>query len=512
MDERLEKCGRSLGTFLEEELSNAGLSPGARTHLDCFRSFLQSYYVEKLGYYPPSADDGSSTAFPIDIFAFMAAEFQQLYEFLADDKFTSNDCSSVPIQGGICILQNIQAFDQRHQHDPLPHPLCLLPEPVCYNPRSLTSRVTSMGRPDKLKLDKRLAGLSSLAKASKRRDAELMKCSLVRKYSLFEKDYVLSSVEADKKNGLSLADARNVRWILVYAMLQTLRSATQIPGEVRDTQGIAYNLCVQIAGCPPWREEDVPKGSHNKTRALIEQDSYESSTLGSVTASVLSSPYLESPETLTTTKPDVDYFQLSHRSSHINPTPGQPSSPIVLRKSSVRRARATLGNMPELRHPRPVRNSFHEILVHGHGNGLNAVSASVSTSPAPDLSGQHANTSTDSIESSSPSDLAFSPTWSQSDSTFSQTWSHSDGDISPPSSVSDYGRRNSDSSEQDGKLQDSLERPIAVLVRKTSSVYDDYCDDDLHHLQPEPLVLARKAVSVEYGTIEGTPFAGYICS
>jgi hypothetical protein len=503
MDERLDKCGRSLGTFLEDELSSAylGVSASARDHLDCFRSFLQAYYVEKLGYYPPKAINGSSLAFPSDIFAYMAAEFQQLYEFLADEQFTSSNCSSIPAQGGICVLQNVQAFDERHQHEPLPYPLCLLPEPVCYSPRSLTSRVSRIGKRDKLhsSFDKRLVSLSSLAKASKRRDAELMKCSLVKAYTLFEKDYIFSSVKADKNSHISIADARKVRWISVYAMLQTLRSATEVPEEVRDTSGLPYNLCVRTAGCPPWREEPGSVSRLDQQIGQAEQYWDESSAVDST--STVSSPCTYSSETFTAIKPDIDYFQLSRQLSQTNLTSSQPPTPKVLRKSSVRRALHTLGNMPELRHPRPVRNSFHEILVYGYGNGQNAVVFSTSTSPAPDMSKNHANNSTDSMESDSPTDTAFSPTWSQSDS-----------DVSPHSSISDHGRRESGASMTKSLAIDLLEKPIAVLMRKASSIYDAVDDDEgLQSLQPEPLDLSKKAY-VQYETIEGTPFAGYICS
>jgi hypothetical protein len=502
MDARLDKCGRSLGTFLEDELSSVhlGLSTGARAHLDCFRSYLQAYYVEKLGYYPPTATDSSSLSFPNDILVYMTAEFQQLYEFLADEQFTSSDCSSIPAQGGICVLQNIQALDQRHRHEPLPHPLCLLPEPVCYSPRSLTARVSWMGKSNKLhSFDKRLASLSSLAKASKRRDAELMKCSLVKAYSLFEKDYIFSSVKADKNNHLSIADARKVRWILVYAMLQTLRSATEVPDEVRDIEGIPYNLCVRIASCPPWREEQGSISRLDLQIGQTEQHWDESSAIDSTSA--VSSPYTDSSETFTAIKPDIDYFQLSRQLSRTNLSSSQPSTLKVLRKSSVRRALSALGNMPELRHPRPVRNSFHEILVHGYGNGQNTVVFSTSTSPAPEVSKNHANNSTDSIESDSPTAAVFSPTWSQGDS-----------DVSPPSSISDRGRRESDASITKSMALDLLKRPVAVLVRKASSVYDAEDDDEgFQSLQPEPLDLSKKAY-IQYETIEGTPFTGYICS
>lgn len=502
MDKRLEKCGKSLGTFLEDELSSAhlGVSAGARAHLDCFRSFLQAYYVEKLGYYPPKTINGNSSAFPNDIFAYMAAEFQQLYEFLADEQFASSDSSPVLAQGGICVLQNVQAFDQRHQYQPLPHPLCLLPEPVCYSPRSLTSRIGRMGKPDKLhaSFDKRLVSLSLLAKASKRHDSKLMKCSLVRAYSQFEKDYIFSSVKVDKNSRLSLADARKVRWILVYAMLQTLRSATEVPSEVRDTEGMLYNLCIRTAGCPPWREEQGSISRLDQEIGQAEQCWDGSSAVDSTSA--ISSPYTESSETFTAIKPDINYFQLSRNLSQTSRSSGQPSTPRAPRKSSVRQALSTLGNMPELRHPRPVRNSFHEILVPGYGNGQNTVTFSTSMSPAPEESKKHANTSTDSIESESPTYSAFSPTWSQTDS-----------DVSPPSSISDHGHRESDASITKSMTMDVLKRPVAALMRKASSIYDAEDDDGgLQSLQPEPLNLSKKAY-VEYETIDGTPFAGYIC-
>lgn len=503
MDARLDKCGKSLGTFLEDELSSSylGVSAGARAHLDCFRSFLQAYYVEKLGYYPPTANDGSCSAFPNDILASMAAEFQHLYKFLADEQFTSSDCSSIPAQGGICVLQNIQAFDERHQHEPLLHPLCLLPEPVCYSPRSLASRVSRMGKPDKLhsSFDKRLAYLSSLAKASNRRNAELMKCSLVKAYSLFEKDYLFSSMKADKNSHLSIADARKVRWILVYAMLQTLRSATEVPKEVRDTQGLPYNLCVRTASCPPWREE---QGSISRLDQQIGQaQQYWDASSAVDSTSAVSSPYTDSSEIFTAIKPDIDYFQLSHQLSQTKLTSSQPSTPKALRKSSVRRALSTLGNMPELRHPRPVRNSFHEILVHGYGNGQNTVVFNTSTSQAPNMSKNHANNCTVSIESNSPTDIAFSPTWSQSDS-----------EVSPPSSISDHGRRESDASMTKSMTMDLLEKPVAVLVQKASSMYDAEDDDEgIRSLGPEPLDLSKKAY-VQYEVTEGTTFEGYMCS
>ena len=66
MDARLDRCGRRLASFLSDDLSDThlGLSTGARAHLDTFRSFLQSYHVAKLGYYPPASSTSITAAFP----------------------------------------------------------------------------------------------------------------------------------------------------------------------------------------------------------------------------------------------------------------------------------------------------------------------------------------------------------------------------------------------------------------------------------------------------------------
>jgi hypothetical protein len=59
---------------------------------------------------------------------------------------------------------------------------------------------------------------------------------------------------------------------------------------------------------------------------------------------------------------------------------------------------------------------------------------------------------------------------------------------------------------------DLSEKPVAVLVRKVSSIYDAEDDDEgIRSLQPEPLDLSKKAY-VQYETTEGTLFEGFMCS
>ncbi|KAI4197522.1 MAG: hypothetical protein LQ348_002158, partial [Seirophora lacunosa] len=265
MDLRLEHAGRSLGNFLEDDLSGAhlGLPPPARVHLDRFRSFLQSFYVGKYGYWPPSRANVSSAAFPKPVFKSMYFEFRNLYEYLVDPTFHTGLSSDRPADGGICVLQNVTAFDKRRKYASLPHPLPLVPETPLGRPKTATVRKL-FKHSHAQKVERRNATLAALSAATNPSDVKVMECRLVREYLCFEKSWTLQ----EKEETVSCSDARKVRWILIYAMLQTLISVTRAPPEVRDTEGVPYPLCCQIAGTPPW-DEDGKKAAQKK--AALEQ-------------------------------------------------------------------------------------------------------------------------------------------------------------------------------------------------------------------------------------------------
>ncbi|KAL8753840.1 MAG: hypothetical protein Q9199_004749 [Rusavskia elegans] len=260
MDLRLELAGRSLGTFLEDDLSGAylGLAAGARVHLDRFRSFLHSFYVAKFGYWPPTRTDQSSAAFSKSTFKSMYFEFRNLYEYLVDSTSSSELQSNRPADGGICVFQNVTAFDKRRKYASLPHPLPLLPEMPVQASRPNTVRKLFKNS-QTMKIERRAAALAALSAATNRSDIKILECSLVREYLRFEKSWTL----LEKDESVSCSDARKVRWILIYAILQTLISVTRAPPEVRDTEGVSYPLCCQIAGTPPW-DEDGKKAAQKK--------------------------------------------------------------------------------------------------------------------------------------------------------------------------------------------------------------------------------------------------------
>lgn len=246
MSVRVERAGKSLASFLDEDLSCA-FGNDARVTLERFRTFLHAFYVGKFGYWPPAPPKGYSNALPKATYRSMYFEFRKLYEYLVDPLSSNSIQDNRPANGGLCVLQNIKAFDKKHKIASLPHPLPLVPEiPGSFGNRKPSKMLRLFGN-RQAKSDRRVIEIAALSAATNPGSLSVMECPLVRDYLQFEKTWTTKGSEK-----LSCAEARKVRWILIYAILQTLISVTRAPTEVRDTEGVSYPLCCQIAGTPPW--------------------------------------------------------------------------------------------------------------------------------------------------------------------------------------------------------------------------------------------------------------------
>lgn len=464
MDARLDDCGSRLSTFLSDEVSYAkiGLSSDARAHLDKFQCFLHSYYVAQLGYYPTKCVVGNS--FPKHVYAQMCTEFQMLYEYLVDTSLTDKDSVIFEQQGGICVWQNVQAFDRRHKHRPLKHPFPLLPGVEGRRKSSLKKRLSmALIKEDKKKLDPRLITLANLVKATNGHDQRLRHCKLVRAYKRFEKDSVLQSTKGEKNEKLSLQDARKIRWTLIYSILQTLLSATRVPQEVTDTHNVPYNICVTLAGCPPWTE-GFPYETPLRTQTNQAKEDFRA-TMERLPADSVRSSQIE-------LKSDIDYLPVIH--------PRQKSNVILPSVTSVRRravgqALCTLHDVPELSYPMPQRASFHEITVDGNGDGTVDLSDTKSVSIT-----TVRNNLEDHTRSPSPSVLSggdASPSWSETfkcanDSPMTSPYSSRPGSIT---SIEVWKPRKLRKS-----MKNFLDIPMTVLgfTKKPSSVFSVMYDED----------------------------------
>ncbi|RYN39632.1 hypothetical protein AA0112_g3517 [Alternaria arborescens] len=246
VDGHLGRVSIALSRFLQEDLSPTylGLTDGARSHLDRFRRFLHTFYVGKFGYWPPPR----GATFPKALYKSMYYDFQNLYDYLVDTESTADFSSQRPASGGICVLQNVMTFDQRHGFKSQPHPLPLLPV-YASSPKRTNSQKTNSQKAlrqlilasqhNKSHLQDTMHG--ALAAATNTLDSSAMESSIVQAYIHFEKAHAINASQREGK--ISSTDARKVRWLVIYGTLQYLVSALRAPKEVRDSESPEYALC-----------------------------------------------------------------------------------------------------------------------------------------------------------------------------------------------------------------------------------------------------------------------------
>ncbi|QGI62584.1 hypothetical protein CEK26_006546 [Fusarium fujikuroi] len=408
LDYRMTRSSSMLKTFLDDELSEAHLSvsAGARAHLERFRSFLLSFYTTKLGYYPPTADSGNDLFDPA-ILRIMREDFEALYDLLVDDQYTSSHTMPPTAHGGICTIQLVQSFDFEHGYDILDHPLPLLPDTNGNNSRRMSwfpGRVT-------LRSDRRVTAHTALINASNLMKPGVAQNDLVRAYRRFEEDSIMSPNKADKQEKVSLVDARKVRWILIYATYQVLRYATDTATDLQEDEinEAHYSLSALTDKLPPWdTPRDLDRILRRQTQYVTSGPTWSLQQDGAADAGEDSFGKIE-------IKPDIDYFALTHRdrpqTQHDNrkmerraSMPSRPSrsnsfTQALSRSSTIRRS-MRMFKSPSTTPPQsitpPSRPTYHEIVVHGYGNGTNDVS--IDTDGSDTKTDDTYNTTPESIE------------------------------------------------------------------------------------------------------------------
>lgn len=377
-----------LKSFLDDELSEArlGVSSGARAHLERFRSFLLSFYATKLGYYPPRATYSGRDIFDAHTYHTMRQDFEALYQLLVDDTYTCAQTMPTTAYGGICTMQLVHSFDLEYGYKPLEHPLPLIPELAENGSR----RMSWLPGLHNTRLDRRATTHAALINASNPPKPAASQNDLVRAYQRFEGDCIMLPNKADKQEKVSTVDARKVRWILVYAVYQVLRNAADVPPEAeQDVCGSSYSLAVSTANIPPWSKP------RELQRLLRRQTQLVTSSLEDTAGE---EPYMLKSFGKIEIKPDIDHFALTHKnndqgcrdSSYAERRPSIPShssrsnslTQALSRSSTIQRSMRMFKSPsatppppppPPTTRP-PSRQAYHEIVIHGYGNGTNIVS------------------------------------------------------------------------------------------------------------------------------------------
>ncbi|KAK7941006.1 uncharacterized protein PG986_013393 [Apiospora aurea] len=410
MELRLGQIGSMLKTFLQDELSEAhlGLNPGARAHLERFRTLLQGVYAAKFGYYPPPSIDPRTTVFELDVFRVMNRDFEALYNYLVNEDLGSTQGIPIVSQGGICTLQSVQAFDARYRFTTLPKPFPLLPQ---LQPTTVSKRTSWFGIYVKPGAQQKANTHVALLKATNQNKVELLENDLVRAYRKFEEDTICNPMKADRMENLSPVDARKVRWILVYTVHQCLRQVMQSPPEIKETSKTPYHLCISTANIPPWKDE-LPVHPNLQIHLTEITRNPSISTLRWSAFSGYQTPPLtpHSPDVMKAEiKPDIDYFALSRQrnASDTKLATGNPRTPTKRSSitKSLREKRRSLGlfmaSQVEATSPQANRKSvqYHEIVVHGYGNGTNDVEFTSKPSSVAEIASDMYTTGTSSTAS-----------------------------------------------------------------------------------------------------------------
>ncbi|KAI1645349.1 uncharacterized protein F4817DRAFT_360066 [Daldinia loculata] len=410
MNLRLGQSANLVGNFLQYELAEAHLSlyPGARSHLEEFRSLLHNFYAAKFGSYPPPSVDSRTTVFEAGIFRTMRTDFDALFQYLVDESVDNTQNSLSLAEGGVCTWQSIQSLDLRHEFKTLFHPLPLLPKVSLEN----MEKVAWLEKRARTNQRQQEIIRSALLKATNQKP-ELLKNGLVRVYRQFEEKLVHPSTKAGKFENLGPIDSRKVRWILIYAVYQALRQATEIPPEVLDAARAPYHLCISTVDLPPWDEE---RPVHDLVRRQTIHIAHSTSPSATGWDSAGSSPYQCNFEI----KPDIDYFAITHRDRTADEA--RDKGPRLRRAASwkgslsrsLSRSLTTRRPSTKLTKPQnrttqsPWNRHYHEVVVQGYGNGTSDIKDALTGAPPPKVRATIAEedpASTSPSRSSSISDL-----------------------------------------------------------------------------------------------------------
>ncbi|KAI0603547.1 hypothetical protein F4775DRAFT_38447 [Biscogniauxia sp. FL1348] len=396
MDERLGQSGSMLTTFLQDDLSDVqlGLFPGARAHLERFRTLLHGFYTARFGYYPPPSIDPLSMIYDAEVLRTMRDDFDALYQYLMDDKLDVSQNSAFLEQGGICTLWSVRSFDARQKFETLVHPLPLLPDVT--QETTASRKVLWLGKQAKPSQNQRDKTYAALLKATNQNRRGLLKNELVQAYRWFEETSTCQPLKADRLENLGPTDARKVRWILIYAIYQVLRQATDPPPEVKDFSNAPYHVSISTANLPVWdQRQSIDALLRDQVDQVIRNPSISTTGWSSRSSSPPpSSLEIKSLEI----KPDIDYLAMTQRDEQVagNKEMGGGIFKSMSRGSSVTRslsrnltARRPLSiftkQLPETPNCSPQRTSYHDVVVHGYGNGANNISLSTPVSTTSEL-------------------------------------------------------------------------------------------------------------------------------
>lgn len=257
-------------------------SPSARASFDKFQKFLLKHYHSRFGAWPPQ--DGRLTR---TYYVHLQRDFAALYDYLVDHEAVWSPAPDQRLQPNqrrkilkaqhpnwraddddLPISEILQQWDLANGHPAIPHPFPLVPASPSHRLGHHCS-ITSTSPPLANKRQQRFFPTTSSAslrnRAASNPAAALALTESTNIETLYASRTVNPLVEAFTAHEKSVPpsecsphDARKGRWVLIYAVLQTLASVAVDTSNVKWSDGVEYFLNAKLRGTPPWKTTQTP--------------------------------------------------------------------------------------------------------------------------------------------------------------------------------------------------------------------------------------------------------------
>ncbi|KAK8132416.1 hypothetical protein PG999_000589 [Apiospora kogelbergensis] len=252
----------------------------AKAAADRLQKFIKDHYTRLYGRWPPPASgattsDGEEMWLTRNVVQNLQKDFGALYDYLVNRDIIWDESETRSSRKWMMVSESgnksfnadtadlpltdmLIEWDNRLRFPHIPHPFPLVPESIAPTAQSASATGGKVKKGDKDK-----------EKNSRGGDERILERRVQLAYTEATNIYILGSdlvqsplvdgfVKFEKSDQVGAVDpslARRGRWVLVYAVLQTLASVSGDSPNVRYRDGVAYHLSPRLKGTktPPWK-------------------------------------------------------------------------------------------------------------------------------------------------------------------------------------------------------------------------------------------------------------------
>lgn len=252
----------------------SGNGNAARAAAERLQKFLVNHYAKACGTWPPAESgarttDGEEMWLTRNVAQMLQRDFGVLYDYLVNRDIVWDESEMRSSRKWMMVSESgnksfdadtddlpltdlLIEFDNRMRFPHIPHPYPLVPDSI--------APTSAAGARDKGKKDK--GAKTAADDRTLERRIQLAYTEATNIYNLgsefAQSDLIEGFVKFEKTDLIGAVDpfcARRGRWVLIYAVLQTLASVSVDSPNVRYKEGVSYHLSPRLKGTrtPPWK-------------------------------------------------------------------------------------------------------------------------------------------------------------------------------------------------------------------------------------------------------------------